>query len=612
LVYATIGQPPKALEFYQQALPLLREVGDKRGEATTLGNIAAVEESQGRLTDASRHLHNALMIFEEMRESLSGLSEAKVSFLESHLASYHSYINLLLKQKSPTAAFAWAQKTKARALLDLMFDGKVDVSQAMTEDERKRERELKWQAGQLNKQLVAEAVKKEPDQAQLAQLKQGLAQAESELQTFTDALYARHPRLADKRAARTVTLGEVAQFLPPDTALLDYVVLKARNLDKVVLFCVTVEASRQVRTPGKAVMQVYPIEKNFEELTDMADKFRWSCAVRDAQYRRHGRQLYNLLIAPAAKQLAGKTRLIVCPDGPLWGLPFQALRVTSDEWRVTRNGKKTPVTRHPSPVTEPFLIEQYEITYAYSATGVEAALRAKSDPKRGKAAGTLLAMANPDFGGEAARVNPSRDGHGAVVREVFLRGESGLSPLKGTQVEANALKANFPNAAIYTGAQAQEATAKQDGGKFRYLHFATHGLLNDAAPLMSSIALAQPPNDSDEDGFLTAREVFDLNLSADMVVLSACNTARGDKRRGEGVVGLTWALFVAGAPTQVLSQWAVLDESTAELMKRFYAQLRQGKPKGAALRAATLTMMKDGRHEHPFYWAPFVLVGDWR
>jgi CHAT domain-containing protein len=138
-------------------------------------------------------------------------------------------------------------------------------------------------------------------------------------------------------------------------------------------------------------------------------------------------------------------------------------------------------------------------------------------------------------------------------------------------------------------------------------------LLNDAAPLMSNIALAQPPQGSEEDGFLTAREIFDLEWKAEMVVLSACNTARGEKKAGEGIVGLTWALFVAGAPTQVLSQWAVADESTAELMKRFYGHLKQDKPKGAALRAAALTLMKkDGQHEHPFYWAPFVLVGDWR
>jgi CHAT domain-containing protein len=175
-----------------------------------------------------------------------------------------------------------------------------------------------------------------------------------------------------------------------------------------------------------------------------------------------------------------------------------------------------------------------------------------------------------------------------------------------------ALQGHFPDAVTYTGGEAQEATAKREGGAFHYLHFATHGLLNDAAPLMSSIVLAQPPPDSEEDGFLTAREIFDLTWPADMVVLSACNTAQGEKRGGEGVVGLSWALFVAGAPTQVLSQWAVADESTAVMMGQFYEHLQKGQEKAAALRAAALALKNDGAHEHPYYWAPFILMGDWR
>ena len=116
------------------------------------------------------------------------------------------------------------------------------------------------------------------------------------------------------------------------------------------------------------------------------------------------------------------------------------------------------------------------------------------------------------------------------------------------------------------------------------MHFATHGFFNDAAPLLSAIVLALPDKKSGDDGFLTAREIFDLNLNADMVVLSACNTARGEKRNGEGMIGLTWALFAAGAPTQVVSQWSVNDQSTALLMQRFYANLSR-KHEGEAVAA---------------------------
>jgi CHAT domain-containing protein len=143
------------------------------------------------------------------------------------------------------------------------------------------------------------------------------------------------------------------------------------------------------------------------------------------------------------------------------------------------------------------------------------------------------------------------------------------------------------------------------------LHFATHGFFNDSSPLLSSIVLAQPAPGSTDDGFLTAREIFDLDLSAEMAVLSACNSGRGVQRKGDGVIGLTWALFVAGCPTQVVSQWSVDDASTAKLMEKFYGNLSRTKQrKGAALRQASLALMRDQRH--PYFWAPFILVGDWR
>jgi CHAT domain-containing protein len=183
--------------------------------------------------------------------------------------------------------------------------------------------------------------------------------------------------------------------------------------------------------------------------------------------------------------------------------------------------------------------------------------------------------------------------------------------LPGTRREADALKTDFPDARLQTEDKAQEAIAKSEAGNYRYLHFATHGLFNDAVPMLSSVVLAQPPKDSAEDGFLTAREIFNLDLKADLVVLSACDTARGEKKSGEGVVGLTWALFVAGAPSQVVSQWAVNDAGTAKLMQAFYANLKAKQPKGAALRAAELSLLKDGEHGHPYYWAPFILFGEW-
>jgi CHAT domain-containing protein len=141
------------------------------------------------------------------------------------------------------------------------------------------------------------------------------------------------------------------------------------------------------------------------------------------------------------------------------------------------------------------------------------------------------------------------------------------------------------------------------------LHFATHGILNNATPMYSHLMLA--PGTTDEDGLLEAWELMQMDLQADLAVLSACETARGKFGAGEGVIGLSWALFVAGVPSTVVSQWKVESAATRDLMIGFHRNLRAANTtKAAALRAAALSVMKRPTTSHPFYWAGFVLVGD--
>jgi len=205
--------------------------------------------------------------------------------------------------------------------------------------------------------------------------------------------------------------------------------------------------------------------------------------------------------------------------------------------------------------------------------------------------------------------SPSRGIGGA--HPLQLRG-GGIVPLPETAREAAKVKDVFPDALLLTGSAAQEGVFKQDAAKYKYLHVATHGWFNDASPLLSCVIMAQPPRGDAEDGFLTAREIFGMKLSADLTVLSACKTAKGEEGRGEGMLGLTWSLFAAGCPTQVVSQWSVDDRATADLMSSFYGNLKKGMGKSDALRAASLTMMHSPDHRHPFYWAPFIVVGAWK
>ncbi len=159
------------------------------------------------------------------------------------------------------------------------------------------------------------------------------------------------------------------------------------------------------------------------------------------------------------------------------------------------------------------------------------------------------------------------------------------------------------------GRMLQESRFKTEASQFRILHLATHSLLNDSSPMYSQIVLAQTGTGEEEDGLLEAREILNMNLNADLVVLSSCESALGKVGQGEGMIGLSWAFFVAGTSTAVVSQWKVDSASTTEFMLTFHEKLKS-ESKAEALRSAALQVYKQDHYRHPFFWAAFVLIGN--
>jgi CHAT domain-containing protein/tetratricopeptide (TPR) repeat protein len=627
--YARNGDLQKALEAYKRSVQKGNDINRPRPDSVL--ELARTETALGLFTEAAQHWEEGLEQIEAVRNSLGTLSEAKQAYLANWMYYYKEYIAFLENRDQTDKAFSWIERTRARALLDLMQNGKANLDRGLSPDEKKKLDELRSRADEWNRRLIAQSLRGGADAGSTADIKASLTQSERELQDYNDTLLARYPSLAQRRVTHTVSSDDLAEVLPDDTALLSYVVAEPQPGARTSLYCIT-------REQGKAVVKRYTIDVPRDELNELLDDFNDACADPKKNFRSKARELHTLLVAPAATQIAGKKRLVFCPDGPLWGLPFQALS------EKKANGDQ-------------FLLENYEISYSYSATALQTTLSAqRTAPKKWN--GELLVYANPDFGGaDRLALKPPADKPAAPTggtprpigadaraitadsraitadsraitadsraitadsraitadsRAVVGRGGE-IVPLPGTQVEADALSKSFPSARVATGALAQESDVKANGGQYRYLHFATHGLFNDTSPLLSSVVLAQPAKGSSEDGFLTAREIFDLDWDVDLVVLSACNTGRGQKRSGEGVVGLTWALFAAGAPSQVVSQWAVNDSSTALLMKNFYGELEKKRPRAEALRTASLALLRDGEHAHPYYWAPFILMGDWR
>jgi CHAT domain-containing protein len=329
-------------------------------------------------------------------------------------------------------------------------------------------------------------------------------------------------------------------------------------------------------------LQVYKIAIKQKELAKLCQEFRQRLADRRISYQDVATQLYDLLLKPVRAQLTGKSNLVIIPDGVLWELPFQALQ---------------PARNH-------FLIEDFAISYAPSLTVLQKMMKTRQT-RSTTASTTLLAVGNPIVAVETS----------TRVKSVMM--DEQLLPLPEAERQVKLLGQLYTasRSKVYVGQEASEARVKAEAGGSRILHLATHGILNDASPMYSQIVLAHTVGDTNEDGLLEAWEIMNLELKADLVVLSACETARGKLGAGEGMIGLSWALFVAGSPATVVSQWKVESASTTELMVAFHRNLKgqnrgQRLTKAEAMRRAALRLLKLKEYRHPFYWAAFVIVGD--
>lgn len=551
-----------ALQGYEEAIQARRELYDRDGEARVLFEMARFERDSQRYTEALRHMRQSLLLSEQSRASLGAYDAAKIRLVQTRMREHLAYVSLLLDYPLPVAAFKWSQKAKARALLDSLEDRPRALRQELTGAEIAEERRLQRELAAANRALVAAAT--ERDGARRLRLKRAVAEAEARLARYVDTLYARYPRLADRRASRTITLDDVRTFLPPDTLLLEYVALDTPThpdiQDRIVCFRIETGTGEPTLISGAQM-------PTCTEIRSLSRRFRKECAGGDLNFRETARELFQKLIGPFQAELAEKKRLVICPDGPLWGLPFQALLRRSEP-----EGK------------ERFLFEDFEIVYAYSASTARAALTSKPYTSAEDAPPVTV------FAGPAS--------------------EPTFPRLPGALQEARAIKSLFPQARIVTGTVATEAEVRRSSAG--NLHFATHGWFNDLSPLESGLVLAAERPPSPDDGLLTAREILGLDLRSDLVVLSGCSTAAGKQHQGEGLVGLGWALSAAGARAQMLTLWDVPDESTEQFMREFYRRLSTGTSRSAALREATRALAGSERYAHPRYWAPFVLFGDWR
>jgi CHAT domain-containing protein/uncharacterized protein HemY len=595
-----------ASDAFNRCLEFYRSRGDRNGEADVLIELAEIERRQGQyshgleqaaraqqLADAmelpefrwrsltavgrlQRAMHHpaaaahafedAIAVIEALRDHVGGGEGTRSAFLESRMAPYQERISLALGESRTADGFYFAERSKARALLDVIRGDRFPVTKAMTDDERARELRLRSALSSFNSQALIARQAEAPDETLVTALKEKRETARLEYEDFQSVLYAAHPELRVARADTPVVRSTEAQRLVPrpTSAILEFVIASRRAW----VFAIT--------TAGA---QAFALRAAPQQLGADIQRFRQQLASRDLRVGATSRSLFDEVLGPLREVLHGKTDLTIVPDGVLWDLPFQALESAPDH----------------------YLIEDSAIAYAPSVTVLRETMRPRPE-HAGEA--TLLAFGNPAFG--AAAIQHKR---------MTLMGDR-LEPLPEAEKQVRQIGQLYGSSSrVYVGADADEDRWKAEAGHYRILHLATHGVVDSRSPLYSYVVLAKPAAGSREDGLLEAWELMNMRLTADLVVLSACETARGQLSIGEGVIGLMWAAFVAGSPATVVSQWKVESASSTELMVAFHREWnagRRGLSKARALQLASLRLLHGAKTSHPYYWAGYILVGDGR
>jgi CHAT domain-containing protein len=385
-----------------------------------------------------------------------------------------------------------------------------------------------------------------------ARLKAERDRTRRDLDALQSDLYASHPEIAFQRgAASALTTVEIAQLATVTGAVILDYFVTPRNS---YVFVIRRGAPAQVVSLGAGQ----------SALSARATEFHRQLSEHDLNYAASARELYRLLLAPVERDLSGRQGVIILPDGPLWDVAFHALQ----------------------PGPHRFLIEQAIISYAPSLAVLRETLKLAADRRTAPADRELLALGNP----------------------------AGQPPLPETERQVREIEKLYGarQSHILTGGSASQGRLKAESAGYRVIHLASHAVLDSSNPMYSYALLARSADDA---GRLEARDLMQFNLRADLLVLSACETARGRPLGGEGISGMLWAAFVAGAPTTIASMWRIESASTSDLMIGFHRNWLEARrsddplAKAGALQKAALATIAGGQYSHPFYWAGFVLMG---
>ncbi|MGH9874442.1 MAG: CHAT domain-containing protein [Pyrinomonadaceae bacterium] len=652
---AGTGDTATSAKHYASALSLWRAVVDLRGEAATLNSMALLERDRNNMEQALRDSEQATQILESLRTNVSNY-QLRTLYFASHENYYELNIDLKMmsarsprSQESLAAALAASEKSRARSLMDTLLEGRAlwtaDANNDLVRSEREIDRRLR---AKFDSQTVLLSTKHKESEAK--SISEEISELIKQQDNVRAKMRAGNPKFLELTQPRLLTLSGIQRQLDADTLLVEFALGDKRSY----VWVVSSTSIYGFELPSRN--RIEPVAQRFSEaLTARNQELnKESSAERQIRLNQAGKDfseaaaaLNNLVIEPIAAQL-GQKRLVIVADGALQLIPFGALPVSPSSRDLgaqkTRDAKSTA----PNAIASGgrYLLDDHEIIMLPSASVL--ALQRREIGNRKPAAKAVAVLADPVFDAEDVRVAQARrqnkvapelpatarkkqsptDSTGShsfaslnpnttfatARRDVGLDGK--LHRLLLSRQEARSIMQVAPAGQSMSALDfkaSRETALGAELAEYRIVHFATHGVLDMEHPELSGVALSMiDANGKPQDGHLRLYDIYNLNLSADLVVLSACQTGIGKQIKGEGLIALTRGFMYAGAKSIVASLWKVDDAATSALMAEFYRQMFINKLKpSAALRAAQLKLAQQPRWQSPYYWAGFFIQGDW-
>jgi CHAT domain-containing protein/Tfp pilus assembly protein PilF len=596
------GQYREALQSLERA----RAIAEKYNSPEAMwvySRIGVVYEKQGDLEGALSYYRRTADMLEQLGAAQQ-LPELQLSSKELTWSIYENLtrITLELYAEKPSQdllnqAFTYHERGRARALLDLFNDAGVRAREGVAPELVQQEDRLRAKISALQNAFSDETV----SELRKVSLQQALTEQTAELRQVHDKMAAMNPKYESIASPTVVRVSDVQGLLNDDTVLLEYDLGPEFSGVGVV----TNRDARVYRLPTQDL-----IDKTLEQfLPTLREPL-----LGRSEINRHvqlAKQVYADLIGPVRDQIQGKHQIVIVPDADLFYLPFEAIIDAEAKLEGSADSLSS----------QPYLGKIYDFSYVPSASVLVTLKRLRGSP--GPTQHPLLAFGDPAF-----QSTPEPSQIAFSTRGAYEKMGVGFDRLPYSAEEVRGIMAVYgispESGSVYLGNNAtKKALLGLDLSQYRTLHFATHAVMGDQVKWITQPALIFSPDATGgPDGdVLKMSEIFNLRLNADLVVLSACETARGKLSRGEGIVGLTSAFLFAGSRSVVASLWNVNDESTSVFMELFYRNLKQGLTKADALRQARIAIMQQqikssvtGEQESlasPYYWAPFILTGEW-